>query len=222
MKDLVEKLIREGVLKTPEIIAAFLQNDRKLFVPEDLAAEAYVDAPLPIGQGQTISQPYTVAFMIELLDPRPGQKILDIGFGSGWTSAILASIVGEEGRVYGFEIVAELYEFGAANLTKRFARGQTQTKRRLTRTSLEIDNIMLYNRSGWEGLPDEAPFDRILVSAAAPGIPESLKDQLAVGGRMVIPVGSQMYCTVKLLKKNAANDFEEQDYPGFAFVPLVK
>ena len=131
MKALVEKLIKEGVLKTSQIIEAFLANDRKYFIPAGLHSEAYVDAPLPIGRGQTISQPYTVAFMMELLDPRPGQKILDVGFGSGWTTAILAKIAGRAGRVYGLEIVHEIFKLGKRNLAQ-FA----------------YSNIELYNQSG--------------------------------------------------------------------------
>jgi protein-L-isoaspartate(D-aspartate) O-methyltransferase len=205
MDELVKDLIAEGVLKTKRIIEAFLACDRKDFVPEELVADAYVDAPLPIGRGQTISQPYTVAFMIEFLDPKADQKILDIGFGSGWTAAILSQIVGRKGRVYALEIVPEVYEFGKANLQK-----------------LVYENVKLYNRSGWDGLPEESPFDRILVSAAAPEIPQELKKQLAVGGKMVIPVGSQFGCAINLLTKEAEDEFQIQEYPGFAFVPLVK
>ena len=150
MRELVESLKQAGVLKTPRIISAFLANDRNKFVPAGFEADAYVDAPLPIGEGQTISQPYTVAFMMELLDPRLGQKILDIGLGSGWTAGILAHIVGEQGKVWGLEIIPELFEFGKSNLKK-----------------LGYKNIKLRNQSGWEGLPEAAPFDRIIAGAAA-------------------------------------------------------
>lgn len=205
MKELVEKLIREGVLKTPTIIEAFLVNDRREFVPEEFQVEAYVDAPLPIGRGQTISQPYTVAFMMELLGPEAGNKILDIGFGSGWTTAILAHIVGGEGKIYALEIVPELYKFGKINLQK-----------------FGYQNIELENRSGWEGWESSAPFDRIIAGAAAPKIPPVLKKQLKTNGKMVIPVGSQFFCSIKVLKRTGEQDYEEQDYPGFAFVPFVK
>lgn len=201
MKELLEKLKREGVLKTPSLISAFLKNDRKKFVRVRLEHDAYLDIPLPIGEGQTISQPYTVAFMMELLDPQRGQKILDIGFGSGWTTGILADIAGQTGKVYGIEIIPELFQSGKSNLEK-----------------FKYQNIELFNQSGWQGLPDEAPFDRILVSAAAPVIPEALKQQLKAGGRMVIPVKS----SIKLLKKISDHKFEQEDYPGFAFVPFVK
>ncbi len=200
----MEKLQKEGVLLTPAIVQAFLANDRWAYVPSEFALEAYVDAPLPIGGGQTISQPYTVAFMMELLAPRAGQKILDVGFGSGWTTGILAQIVGTAGKVYGLEIQPHVYDLGKANLGK-FA----------------YPNIELYNQSGWEGLPEAAPFDRILVSAAASKVPEALKEQLRDRGTMVIPVGPGAFCTIKVLQKSGQK-FAEQDYPGFAFVPLVK
>lgn len=207
VKNLVENLKTEGVLRTPRIIRAFLKNDRKKFTPKAYESEAYVDAPLPIGEGQTISQPYTVAFMIELLGPHPGNRILDIGFGSGWTTGILADIVGARGKVFGLEIVPELFELGAKNLT-----------------GFDYKNIALKNGNGWEGLPAEAPFDRILVSAAAASVPLALKEQLAVGGQMVIPIGESVFYghSVKLIKKLDKNKFEEEDHPGFAFVPLIK
>lgn len=202
---LISELVQEKVLTDPKVIQAFLANDRQAFVPEDFVSEAYVDAPLAIGAEQTISQPWTVAFMIELLDPRPGQKILDVGFGSGWTTAILASLVGEQGKVYGLEIVPEVFELGQNNLRK-----------------FSYKNIELLLQSGWEGLPTKAPFDRILVSAVAPKVPEKLLEQLAIRGRMVIPVGESFSSTVKLIGKISPDKFSEEDYPGFAFVPLVQ
>lgn len=204
MKALVDNLIQSGVLKTQRIIEAFLANDRRNFVLPDMSADAYADAPLPISKGQTISQPYTVAFMMELLEPRLGQKILDVGFGSGWTTAILASIVGDKGKVFGLEIVPELFEFGRGNI-QRAGR----------------DNVELFLQSGWDGLLQAASFDRILVSATADREPEKLKAQLAVGGRMVVPIGSPYSAAVTLFEKIGKHKFNKQEYPGFAFVPLV-
>lgn len=205
MKELVKKLVDEGVLKTKRIIEAFLANDRVRFVPEQLIGEAYLDVPLPIGEGQTISQPYTVALMMELLDPKVGQKILDIGFGSGWTTAILAHVVGPRGRVYGLEIVPELAAFGKSNLEKT-----------------DYQNLELHHQSGWEGWPEAAPFDRILVGACAPEMPKALLEQLRVGGKMVIPVGQSFSCALRVVEKTSEQNFREKDYPGFAFVPFVK
>ncbi len=206
MNKLVKRLQKVGVLKTPRIIESFLKNDRAQFVPVNLKDDAYTDTPLSIGHNQTISQPTTVAFMMELLSPQPAQKILDVGFGSGWTTAILASIVGERGRVWGLEINPEIYEFGRANLQRS-----------------GFTNIQLLNQSGWEGLPDYAPFDKILVSAAAPKkIPAALKEQLRVGGRLVIPVAGNFGQSILVLRKIDKNKFEQADYPGFIFVPFVK
>src|SRR3989344_1658814 len=118
MKELVENLKLSGVLKPPAIIAAFLRADRKRFVPPEFQKDAYRDAPLPIGKGQTISQPATVAFMFELLQAKPGYRVLDIGFGSGWTAALLSEIVGPGGKVFALEVVPEVYEFGKRNLER--------------------------------------------------------------------------------------------------------
>ncbi|PIY73938.1 MAG: protein-L-isoaspartate O-methyltransferase, partial [Candidatus Portnoybacteria bacterium CG_4_10_14_0_8_um_filter_40_50] len=116
--ELINNIIKDGYLKTPRIIKAFKKIDRKNFVPEDFKEEAYVNAPLPIGFGQTISQPLTVAFMIELLEPEPGNIILDVGAGSGWQTAILAEIVGKYGKVFAIELIEKLAEFGKANVDK--------------------------------------------------------------------------------------------------------
>jgi protein-L-isoaspartate(D-aspartate) O-methyltransferase len=219
MEELVKKLRGDGVLHSKNIIEAFLAVDRKGFVPTGLLDDAYADVPLPIGSGQTISQPYTVAFMLELLLPDKGQKVLDVGFGSGWSTALLAHLVGEAGRVYALEIVPEVFEFGSANLQRRFARGQTRTERRPARTDyVEIGNIKLHNRSGRMGLREHAPFDRILVSAAGTEEPAELKNQLAPGGRIVIPIQE----SIRLLVKKSDGGFERKDYHGFAFVPLVR
>src|SRR5687767_9613389 len=115
---LMDELIAEGVLRTPRILEAFRAIDRADFVPDDLKGQADVNAPLPIGEGQTISQPLTVAFMLELLQPQPGNNILDLGSGSGWQTALLAHIVGGEGRVTALEIIPELYEQSRKNIEK--------------------------------------------------------------------------------------------------------
>lgn len=162
--------------------------------------ESYEDYPLPIGDEQTISQPSTVAFMIELLQPREGNIVLDIGSGSGWTAAILAEIVGEKGFVYGLELVPELVEFGRDNIIKH---GTSNAD------ILQSDLQQL-------GMPDKGPFDRILVSAAGYDLPEELVKQLKVGGRMVIPISDTLW----LVEKISKDETREEKYPGFAFVPL--
>ena len=118
MEKLIKKFIEDGVLKTPEIISAFRKIQRKDFIPENLQYAQSVDSPLPIGDGQTISQPYTVAFMLELLEPKKGQKILDVGSGSGWVSTLLAEIVGLKGFVYAIERITQLLKFGENNAIK--------------------------------------------------------------------------------------------------------
>lgn len=201
MENLIKELKSQGYLKTPAIIRAFLKIRRKDFMPDYLSHQEAENAPLPIGLGQTISQPLTVAFMLELLSPQAGQKILDVGSGSGWTSALLAEIVGPKGKVFALERLAELKEFGEKNAAK-----------------YNFSNLEFFCRDGTKGLKKEAPFDRILVSAAAIEVPKALKDQLAVGGRMVIPTAAQ---DIRLIEKIAKNQFKEKIYPGFVFVPLI-
>ena len=202
-EELVNHLISSGVLKTENIIDAFLSIDRKNFVPEEHLFEAYGDYPLPIGEGQTISQPWTVAFMLELLQPQEGQKILDVGFGSGWTTALLAYIVKEKGKVYGIEINKKVFEFGKSNIAKY--------------NFLEKRRVELKLGDGSKGWKDFSPFDRILVSAAAKEIPQKLIDQLADNGILVIPDQNGIW---QIIKKG--DQLEKNYFPGFAFVPLIE
>ncbi len=205
---LADDLIQQGYLKTPEIINAFRKIKREDFVlPQDKEAVG-MDAPLPIGYGQTISQPLTVAFMMELLQPKAGDKILDVGGGSGWTTAILAEIAGAKGNVYGVEIVPELKEFGEKNISKY---------------NFISKGIARYIRAdGREGLPDYAPFDKVLVSAAAKETPPKLLEQLKDGGRLIIPIGGQYQPQdIVLIEKQNKNKFKEKRFPGFVFVPLL-
>jgi len=203
MKKLIKELINEGYLKTPNIIEAFQKIDRRNFVPEELKNEAYFNIPLYIGYGQTISQPLTVAFMLELLQPKEEDKILDIGSGSGWQTALLSQIVGEKGRVFALEIIPALKEFGEKNVSQ-----YNFIQKGITR---------FYCLNAAEGLPNEAPFDKIIAAASIQKIPTAWKDQLKIGGRMVVPVKEAIY----LLIKKEENQFEEQIFPGFVFVPFV-
>jgi protein-L-isoaspartate(D-aspartate) O-methyltransferase len=204
MNNLIKDLIYSGYLKTDRIIEAFSKIKRVDFVPRDLESAALANIPLPIGQGQTISQPLTVAFMLEKLQPMPGDKILDVGSGSGWTAALLAHIVGKEGKVIGMERVKELCDFGINNVSKYHL--------------IEGGRVKIICADGTRGYVNEAPYDRILVSAAAKVVPKELKKQLKIGGRLVIPVESSIW----LFEKISDKDFHEEEYPGFAFVPLVE
>lgn len=199
---LVKRLIDEGVLRTPHIIEAFTYIQRKDFLPASQEERAGIDTPLPLGYGQTISQPYTVAFMLELLMPQKGQAILDIGYGSGWTTALLAYITGGKGSVYSMEIVPELCAIGKENVEKYnfIAKGI----------------VTMFCEDGSEGLKEYAPFDRILVSARANSVSQSLLSQLAYGGRLVAPIKESIF-----LYQKKVEQYKGKEYPGFLFVPLI-
>lgn len=181
-----------------DIINTMKKIDRKDFVLKEYEKEAYEDYPLPIGFNQTISQPSTVNFMLKLLDPQKQEKILDLGSGSGFSTALLAEAVGEKGKVFGVEKIPELVSFGKKNLSK-----------------YDFNNATILEAGETLGLPTEAPFDKILVSASAKEIPQELIDQLKVGGIMVIPVENNI-----LRIKKTKHDIEIQKYEGFVFVPL--
>ena len=201
---LIDNLIKEGWLKTPEIISAFRKIKRADFMPENMKDLAEVDEAMPIGQGQTISQPKVVAFMLELLEPKAGEKILDVGSGSGWTSALLSEIVGDKGRVVSLELIPELKEFGEKNAAKY--------------GFVEKGTAQFICCDGSKGYEEESPFDKILASAAARRVPEAWKKQLKVGGRIVAPINSSIW----LFVKKSEDEMEEKEYPGFIFVPLIE
>ena len=201
-ESLIISLKKLGYLKTSSLIDAFETVDRADFVPKNLEREAYIDHALPIGEGQTISQPLTVAFMLELLSPKEGEKVLEIGAGSGWQAALLAHIVGAKGKVITLEHIPKLVEMAKLNVGKY--------------KKLE-DRIKVVLTNGSRGYKQEAPYDRIVVAASAMSIPEAWKEQLKVGGVIVAPVGNSIF---KLVKEEE-NSFTEEEYPGFVFVPLI-
>lgn len=200
----VYDLIKQGVLKTPSIIDAFKKIDRADFVPTELKKQAYINEPLPIGKGQTISQPYTVAFMIELLRPKAGDKIFEIGFGSGWQTALLAEIVGKSGKIYAVERIPVLYRFGRKNIAKYgFIKNGT---------------IKMIGGDATLGLKRHSPFDKIIAAASAKDLPKEWLKELKVDGRLVAPTKNSIWLFIKKSEK----DFKKQEFPGFVFVPLVK
>ncbi|MDD8020353.1 MAG: protein-L-isoaspartate(D-aspartate) O-methyltransferase [Acidobacteriota bacterium] len=198
-KDMVEYQIKGRGIKDKQVLAAMLKVPRHLFVPEDLRDMAYRDEPLPIGYGQTISQPYIVAYMTEALNLKPEDIVLEIGTGSGYQTAILAEIVS---HVYTIELIPELSR-------------QAQE----TLQSLGYKNIEFLIGDGSKGWPEKAPFEAILVSAAPAAVPPALIEQLQMNGRMVIPVGtdSQELVLIRKTKKG----LEERRLIGVRFVPLI-
>jgi protein-L-isoaspartate(D-aspartate) O-methyltransferase len=179
--------------------AAFEAVPRSRFLPRAARARASYDGPIPIGRGQTSSQPRAVRSMLELLEVDAGQRVLDVGAGSGWTTALLAHLTGPEGLVVGVELEPTLTAFGAANL-ERTGYGWASIRQAVP---------------GVLGAPEDAPYGRILVSANAKSLPSELVDQLGDGGRMVIPVSSTM-----LLVERHGKAVRSSEHGGYRFVPL--
>ncbi|MFT4249741.1 MAG: protein-L-isoaspartate(D-aspartate) O-methyltransferase [Candidatus Woesearchaeota archaeon] len=197
---LVQELVSVSAITSGSVKNAFLSVDRVLFTPSKLVSEAYENYPLPIGFGQTISQPLTVALMLEDLAVQEGMRVLDVGCGSGYTTALLSFLVSSEGFVVGVERIPELVEFARSNLQQA-----------------SID-VAVVKASSSLGLSQEAPFDRILVSAAAKSVPEKLVSQLAIGGLMVVPVSS----SVLTVRKTKTSFEVVKRREGFRFVTLIE
>jgi len=194
-----EQIQRRGV-EDRRVLEAMRKVPRHLFVPEGERHLAYHDSPLPIGYGQTISQPYIVAYMTEALHLQAQDKVLEIGTGSGYQAAILAQIVGQ---VYSIEIIEEL-----------------ASQARTTLRSMKFDNIMIRHGDGYQGWPEQAPFDAIIITAAPPQVPQELLNQLKVGGRMVVPIGSfsqELYRFTKTVQ-----GIKRENLLPVRFVPMVK
>ncbi len=202
--DLIHALIRGKYLETPRIIEAFKSIDRKDFIPQALLDSAYINEPLPIGFGQTISQPLTVAFMLEHLSPEPGDKILDVGAGSGWQSALLAEIAGAQGKVISMERIPELVDMAKENIAKYNFIGKKI--------------VEVIEGDGSEGCEKFAPYDKIIAAASASELSPAWKEQLKVGGKIVAPVEH----SIIVVNKVSDSKFDAKEYFGFSFVPLIR
>jgi protein-L-isoaspartate(D-aspartate) O-methyltransferase len=199
---MVERQIAARGIVDPRVLAVMRMVPRERFVPADLAARAYDDRPLPIGQGQTISQPYIVGFMTETLRTAPNQRVLEIGTGSGYQAAILGELVRE---VYTIEIVSAL-----------------ATRARGVLEALGYRNVHVREGDGYAGWPEHAPFDRILLTAAPATIPQPLLDQLAPGGLLVAPVGAQGATQWIVVAEKTARGIVERKTIPVQFVPFTR
>jgi len=196
---MVDLLRRRGI--STEVLEAMNRVKRHLFVPPELRDQAYGDYPLPIGGGQTISAPHMVAMMCDYLKLERGDKVLEIGAGSGYHAAVIAELIGTEGRVYTVERLPLLVDFSTRNLR-----------------DAGYKNVVVVSGDGTLGLPEHAPFDKICVTCAAPSVPPPLLEQLKTRGRMVIPIGRYIQELYLVEKKNG---IEKQSKCEVAFVPLI-
>lgn len=201
-KNLIEYLISSGYLSKPEVIEAMIKVERHKFIPEDYIFEAYSDRPLPVMNGQTISAPHMVAMMTELLDIKRDSKILEIGSGSGYQAAVLAELA-REGEIYTIERMPRLAEFAEKNLKK-----------------CGYENVFVIVGDGTLGYEEKAPYDRIIVTAGAPKIPDKLLAQLGDKGKMVIPVGGKFQQELIIIEKEKGEIIEKK-LGVCVFVPLI-
>jgi protein-L-isoaspartate(D-aspartate) O-methyltransferase len=201
-QEMVERQLERRGIRDPLVLDAMRRVPREEFVPPAHRDKAYEDRPLAIGEGQTISQPYIVAYMIEALELKGGEKVLEIGGGSGYAAAVLASIAS---HVYTIERIAELADQARLNLA-----------------AAGIANVTVRCADGTEGWPEEAPFDAILVSAGAPGLPRAVMQQMAMGARMVVPIGEDPTAQ-ELVRfcRTGPGEFERTSLTAVRFVPLI-
>jgi protein-L-isoaspartate(D-aspartate) O-methyltransferase len=201
-KRLVDHLVSSGYLSKPGVVKAMLKVPRHCFIPESKQGSAYIDTPLTIGFGQTISAPHMVAMMTEYLDVKPGHKILEIGAGSGYQAAVLAELL-DEGVIYTLERIPELAAYAKENLKR-----------------CGYSKVHVVSGEGTKGYAEEAPYDRIIVTAGAPRVPKALLSQLADNGKLLIPVGGRMLQELTLVEKTEEG-FREKKQGGCVFVPLI-
>lgn len=199
-EEMIELQLKGRDIRDARVIQAMREIDRVDFVPDQMVGLAYEDGPLPIGRGQTISQPYIVAYMAQALNPQPGDKVLEVGTGCGYNAAVLSRLVR---HVYSLEIIDWLAELGKENLKKA-----------------GINNVTSRHGDGYQGWPENAPFDSIMLTAAPPQIPEPLKQQLKVGGKLLAPVGENIQYLI-LLEKIDEHNFKEKKLLPVQFVPMT-
>jgi protein-L-isoaspartate(D-aspartate) O-methyltransferase len=200
-KLLIEQMIKSRILKTPKIIDAFEKISRHEFVTKEYVNSSYMDFALPTLRESTISQPSTVAIMTEALDPREGEKILEIGTGSGWQTSLLAYIIGNKGKVVSIEFDPDLVEFAKKNIHR-----------------LGIKNVEVILGDGSLGHKKEAPYDKIIFTCATPSIPKPIKEQLRMGGRIVAPVGSIEVQRMLTIDRVGKDEFAESEVEPVSFV----
>ena len=189
------------MISDDSVLKAFLSVPRELFIDTSYLNQSYADHPLPIGSGQTISQPTTVLLMLQLLNVFPGQRVLEIGTGSGYNAALLTKLAG---MVVTVERHVELVELACKNLRRA-----------------ELEEVVVIRGDGKQGYSKLAPYDRIIVTAATNRIPQNLKDQLAVGGLLVTPFGATHGCEMLKMRKTAQGHFQTSGHGLFSFVPLI-
>lgn len=203
LRNLLVKQLKEKGITDKNVLDAIAKIPRHLFIDSSFENFAYQDKAFPIGADQTISQPYTVAFQTELLKVEKEHKILEIGTGSGYQTAVLCLL---GAKVYSVERQNELFK---------------KTKNLLSKLTINVIPKLLSFGDGYKGLPDYAPFDSIIVTAGAPVIPQALMSQLKIGGRLVIPVGKKEQIMTLLVRKNETQ-FEKTEFGDFKFVPLLE
>lgn len=201
--ELIKGLLSYGYIKSRKVLIAMKKVPRENFVPDWQRRYAYDDRPLEIGHGQTISAPHMVAIMTEALDVKRNNKILEIGSGSGYQAAILAEIA-KNGKIFTVERIKEIAKFAEENLKK-----------------CGYENVSVIIADGTLGYEKEKPYDRIIVTAAAPKIPKPLVDQLKDNGKLLIPVGNRAYQDLILIEKNSEGKIKEKNLCGCVFVPLI-
>jgi protein-L-isoaspartate(D-aspartate) O-methyltransferase len=199
---MIERDLKGRGIYDPEVLVAMREVPREEFVPAELAEQAYEDYPLPIDEGQTISQPYMVAYMAESLELEPTERVLEIGTGSGYSAAVLSRLVAE---VYTVEHFATLAKSAGERLQR-----------------LGFDNIRIFVGDGTLGWPELAPYDAIVVTAGAPRVPEPLLSQLVIGGRLVVPVGlNQFVQTLIRVRRVKTDEYKQENLMAVQFVPLI-